>query len=107
MNLNDSYLISTLVATDCNTTFQDCNVKNVWKIPYNTKIFKENSYYELIDEIKNKYTGTDGKELGIYGGSHIFSHKPMTHRITKCEVAPKTTPDGKLSVHIEVSGPEE
>lgn len=103
----DVYLTNTLIVTNDTNPFSDCNVSKAWVTGSGTKLFKDNSkYYELTDEIKNAYKGTDGKELGIYGGAHTFSHKPMTHHITKCEVAPKTTPDGKLSVHIEVSGQE-
>lgn len=104
---DDVYLTNTLVVTNDTNPFTGCNVSKAWVTGSGTKLFKDNSkYYELTDEIKNAYKGTDGKELGIYGGAHTFSHKPMTHHITKCEVAPKTTPDGKLSVHIEVSGQE-
>ena len=108
LTFSDVYLTNTLVVTDYTDPFSGCNVSKAWVTGYGTKLFKDNSkYYELTDEIKNKYKGIDGKELGIYGGAHTFSHKPMTHHITKCEVAPKTTPDGKLSVHIEVSGTEQ
>ena len=107
LNFSDVYLTNTLCVTYDTNPFDGCNVSKAWVTGYATKLFKDNSkYYELTDEIKNAYKGTDGKELGIYGGAHTFSHKPMTHHITKCEVAPKTTPDGKLSVHIEVSGQE-
>lgn len=106
---SDCYVMNSLLKSDMKSPFIGCIAAvNSWVVPQSTQIFKDGSdYYELTDEIKNAYKGTDGKELGIYGGAHTFSHKPMTHHITKCEVAPKTTPDGKLSVHIEVSGTEQ
>ena len=79
---------------------------NCWSLPDNTKIFKENTNYELLDEISAKYIGTDGKEIGIYGGVCPFSPFPKSYQIIKCDVASETTPDGKLSVHIEVKSNE-
>lgn len=66
-------------------------------------VFKEEGYYELLDEFKTMTT-TDGKEPGIHGGSLGFSQVPNNPQITKFTVAPKTSVDGKLSVEIEVEG---
>lgn len=101
------YLTNTLYVGAETAPFTGCNIGKAWQVGSDTEIFKTGSkYYELTDEIKEKYKGIDGKELGIYGGAHTFSPYPITHHITRCDVAPKTTPDGKLSVHIEVSGAE-
>lgn len=62
--------------------------------------------YELTDEAKKKYLGDDGTEVGIYGGVLPYSSIPSYPRITKMNVANKTTADGKLSVEIEVSAAE-
>lgn len=70
-----------------------------------TTVFKEEGYYELLDEFKTMTT-TDGKEPGIHGGSLGFSQVPNNPQITKFTVAPKTSVDGKLSVEIEVDGLE-
>ena len=101
------YLANTLYVGAETEPFINCFVGKAWQTGADTKIFKDDSqYYELTDEIKEKYKDTDDKELGIYGGAHTFSPNPITHHITRCDVAPKTTPDGKLSVHIWVSGAE-
>ncbi len=63
----------------------------------------ENETFELTDEAKAAYLGDDGKEVGIYGGLMPFDPTPSYPRITKCDVAPKSTVDGKLSVDIEVT----
>lgn len=51
------------------------------------------------------YPGTDGSEVGIYGG--IFPFKPgsvpITPHISMKEVSPVTDPDGNLNVTIQVS----
>ena len=58
--------------------------------------------FELTDEAKIKYLGLDGTQVGIYGGQFPFNPIPANPQITKCDVAPKSTADGKLSVDIEV-----
>lgn len=68
------------------------------------KLDSEN--FELTDEAKSKYLGTDGTQVGIYGGSLPFTSTPSNPQITKCNVAAKSTADGKLSVDIEVKAAE-
>lgn len=62
--------------------------------------------FELTEEAKTKYLGTDGTQVGIYGGSMPFDITPTNPRITKCNVAAKSTVDGKLSVDIQVNAVE-
>lgn len=62
--------------------------------------------FELTDEAKANYKGIDGTEIGIYGGNMPFSSTPTNPQITKCNVAAKSTADGKLSVDITVNGAE-
>lgn len=63
--------------------------------------------FELTDDAKAKYLGMDGAtEVGIYGGSLPFDPTPSNPQITKCNVAAKSTADGKLSVDIQVGAAE-
>lgn len=62
--------------------------------------------FKLTDTAKKTYLGDDGTELGLYGGSLPYSTKVLSPQITKCVVAPKTTPEGKLSIDMEVKGVE-
>lgn len=62
--------------------------------------------FELTDAAKTQYLGTDGTEVGIYGGNLPFDPTPSNPQITKCNVAAKSTADGKLSVDIEVNAAE-
>lgn len=62
--------------------------------------------YNLTETAKAKYLGTDGKEVGIHGGNLPYEEDPTTPQITKCNVAAKSTADGKLSVDIEVKAAE-
>ena len=61
---------------------------------------------ELTEEAKTKYLGSDGTEVGIYGGSLPFEAHTSNPQITKLNVASKSTADGKLSVDIEVKAAE-
>lgn len=69
-------------------------------------LFKPDTYYELTDETKAEYVGIDEKEMGIYGGNLPWDVYIPSPQITKCNVAAKTTADGKLSVDIEVKAAE-
>ena len=64
----------------------------------------EDNDYRLTDEAKTIIKGTDGTEVGIYGGDMPFDPTPSNPQITKFNVAKQTTADGKLSVDIEVNG---
>lgn len=96
-------------ATAYNTIFKD------WNFYY--EYYKDGRYYmgeslqnfketrlELAESFKTTYKGSDGTEVGIYGGKLPFDAVSTNPRITKCEVDGKTTADGKLSVKVEVNG---
>ena len=68
--------------------------------------YNDNETFELADAAKTKYIGADGKQVGMYGGDLPFTATPTNPQITKCNVAAKSTADGKLSVDIEVSAAE-
>lgn len=55
------------------------------------------------------YLGTDGSQLGIYGGYFPFKpgSVPITPHISIKEVAPVTDPDGNLNVTVQVSAQED
>lgn len=71
-----------------------------------TGSYSEAQQFELSDEAKAKYLGTDGTEVGMHGGVLPYDTTPSYPQITKMNVANKTTADGKLSVEIEVSAAE-
>lgn len=61
---------------------------------------------KLSDEAKTKYLGTDGTEVGLYGGQYPYDLTPLYPQITKLNVAKQATADNKLSVEVEVSANE-
>lgn len=67
-----------------------------------TGTYYEGETFELQDSIATKYLGTDGTQIGIYGGVMPFDPKVGNPKIRRCNVARRSTADGKLSVDIEV-----
>lgn len=62
--------------------------------------------YQLNDAAKATYLGTDGTEIGIYGGVMPFKATPANPHISDMKVAQKTTESGNLKVEITVKGYE-
>lgn len=59
--------------------------------------------FVLTDEAKAKYLGNDNTEVGIYGGLFPYNPNPSIPQIVKCDVPPQSTPDGKLSVDLQIA----
>lgn len=89
------------IASECNFV-KTLGENNNTLLPAGTQLFKEGTFYQLTEEAK-QYLGSDGTEVGIYGGSLPFDPTPTNPQIVKFNVAPKTTADGKLSIDIEVN----
>lgn len=71
---------------------RDSDIKKIWK----------DSWWGLTDENAAKYVGTDGTQIGLYGGAHPFTKIVSGPRITKLEMPAETDEDGKISVSITV-----
>ena len=87
-----------------NTTNKTSTISEVFKDF--TWEYNDNITFELTDEAKVKYLGLDDTQVGIYGGNYPYDPTTTNPHITKCNVAAKSTADGKLSVDIEVAGVE-
>ncbi len=59
--------------------------------------------FTLTEEAAAKYLGNDGTQVGIHGGALPMDPIPDNLLVTRCNIAPKTTPAGKLSIEIQVS----
>lgn len=64
--------------------------------------FSFDSDYSLKEEITSSFLGNDGREVGIYGGVMPYDPRPSYLILSRCNVANRSTIDGKLSVEIEV-----
>lgn len=67
------------------------------------------NYYEeyiLNEDFATSFPGNDGTEVGIHGGIMPFSLDPSYMIVKRCNVAGKSTIDGKLSVDIEIETEE-
>ena len=64
-----------------------------------------NSFEEqflLNDEIATGFLGTDGTQVGIYGGMAPYSPYPNYMVRSNVTVAPRSTIDGQLNIEVEV-----
>ncbi|MCQ2078226.1 MAG: hypothetical protein MJZ20_14570 [Bacteroidaceae bacterium] len=68
--------------------------------------FSFNSDFHLNEEIANTFLGTDGREVGIYGGAMPYAPRPTYMRPYRCGVSGNTTTDGYLNVEVEVAPDE-
>lgn len=71
--------------------------------PESNYIFSYDEAFILKEEIATDFLGTDGTEVGVHGGIMPYSIRPSYMVIDHCNVANRSTIDGKLSVEIEVS----
>lgn len=67
--------------------------------------YSDTATYELTDEAKTKYIGTDGNPIGLYGGEAPFNTKPSIPYVVSKNIANKSE-NGKLKVSIKVAVPE-
>lgn len=102
-NANNN-IFSNLYPINKYETISSSNISSIFKTYTGT--YKETETFELTDSAKTKYLGMDGREVGIYGGVFPFTLESSLPKITKFNVASKSTEEGKLRVEIEVSGIE-
>lgn len=103
-NIFDNMVNSTNKYLENGTPINE-TITSIFKTYNGTDNFTFHELYELTDDAKTTYIGSDGTQIGIYGGMG-FDLVPSTLQITKCEVSPKATKEGKISVSIEVGIPE-
>lgn len=58
--------------------------------------------FDLQESIANSILGTDGTQVGIYGGAMPFDPYVRHPLVRRCNVASRSTADGKLAVDIEI-----
>jgi len=116
-NGNNDYVSSSCIAYNCigigtnifnnmpNQSNQTKSYSEVFKTLTGAS-YNDSENFELTDEAKTTLLGIDGTQVGIYGGNMPFDSTPTNPQITKCNVAAKSTADGKLSVDITVNGAE-
>lgn len=64
--------------------------------------FKDDWDYTLTSEAAAQYLGTDGTQVGIYGGTTPFTDIPSNPQVVSKEIAAESDANGKLSVKIKV-----
>lgn len=59
--------------------------------------------FELTPAAQTQYLGTDGSQVGIYGGMNPYTGLFSYPVINRMQVANKSTDDGQLNVEVEVT----
>jgi len=91
---SSSYFNGGATCSNCKTvSFSDLFGVSSPSFPYTRR---------LTETAAATYLGTDGTKVGIYGGLFPFTFMPDNPLVTRCDIANKTTEDGKLKVEIEV-----
>lgn len=85
------YISGCIIKTTCEDVFETF-----------TGTFSLEESFILKDEIATGFLGSDGTQVGIHGGFMPYSNRPSYMVLKRCNVANKSTIDGKLSVEIEV-----
>lgn len=82
------------IVEDITSIFKDFNGTN----------YADNMTFELTDEAARTYLCADGSQIGLYGGTVPFDFVMPALKLVKCVVSNQSTPDGKISVDLEVEG---
>lgn len=90
------------VSYDSSTNMYISKLSDVFETYHELNNFSFDERYILKEEIATSFLGSDGTEVGIHGGMFPFDTRPSYMVVKKCNVANKSTIDGKLSVDIEV-----
>lgn len=85
--------------TDFNTVFQSfVPPTDTW----DNETYYKTADFHLTDSAAATYLGSDGTQVGIYGGAFPFDPLPSYITVKRLNVASRSTADGKLSVDIEL-----
>lgn len=91
--------------------FDNCSVKdgnwNNIDNPFTESLatnYSDTGLYELTEEAKSSYKGTDGQPIGIYGGEYPYSTIPSVPYLTERNIAKKSE-NGKLKISVKVAVP--
>lgn len=68
------------------------------------KSYSDTDSYELSDEAKTKYLGTDGNPICLYGGDYPYTTRPSVPYIVEKNIGTKSE-NGKLKVSVKVAVP--
>ena len=97
------------IKTGETSLFDGQTVQNVMEVNSYEDVFETftgevtyDNIYQLKEDIATSFLGNDGGEIGIYGGMMPYNTRPSYMRMKRCNVAPRSTIDNKLSVEIEV-----
>lgn len=101
LSVNKSTLFRNLIVNNGNKTASTC--AEVFKT-FNGGGYNDIETFELTDEAKAAYIGTDDTEVGMQGGMMPFNTTVQYPIITTFNADVRTDKEGKLNVEIAVDG---
>lgn len=80
------------------------NVQNYTKLSENEfyALFVDQDLYQLTESAAAQYLGTDGTQIGIYGGETPYTTISAIPQIVEANIGSATNSEGKLPVRIKV-----
>lgn len=75
---------------------------NNWTTSQRSDVFAEG--YKLTETAKETYLGTDGTQVGMYGGNYPYNTKVQYPIITSFGSDVQTSKEGILNINVEVDG---
>ncbi len=78
------------------------SVENIYELDNWDEFFKEDTFYELNEEDAATYIGSDGTQIGIYGGDYPWTIEPSNPQISKVTVPLKPDVNGILPIQVEI-----
>lgn len=78
--------------------------RNTTPYTIHTEKYSDTYSYELSDDAKTKYLGTDGNPICLYGGDYPYTMTPSIPYIVEKNIATKSE-NGKLKVSVKVAVP--
>ncbi|MCC8114981.1 MAG: hypothetical protein LIP03_13525 [Bacteroidales bacterium] len=97
LNIENSLVVTKLIDKDSMTLTGE-----LYEATSLDGIFADDTFYVLTDEAAAKYLGTDGTQIGAYGGDNPFDASPVSPRIAALTTDGETDADGILSVTLEI-----
>lgn len=111
---NNTFFNCIEIKTGETSLFEGQIAQNVMEVNDYSDVFETfdgnisyDNIYQLNNSIASSFLGNDGTEVGIYGGMIPYKPRPSYMILKSCNVASQTNENKKLSVEMELLGPED
>lgn len=106
---NNVFTITPSVGSNTfSNNFNNVDLVTVFETVPPVNLFNYDQNYALLATAQSTFLGTDGTQVGIYGGTFPFklNSVPTNPSITSKDIAPQTDEEGELSVQVTAEAQE-